>query len=103
MVWTVPLSACPMLSTGLVAAAALGAVAVAALAVAAAAFGVDLAALETGALLWVVPPEWEVSACAVPAPNVNNNAPIPIVAAPIDKRRAMPTIVGTVNSGVLPN
>jgi hypothetical protein len=92
-----------MLSTGLAAAAALGVAATTARGVAAAAFGVDLAAVETGALLWVVPTEWEVSAWAVPVAHANTNAPIPIVAAPIDKRRAIPDIVGIVNSDVLSN
>ncbi|WP_267325657.1 hypothetical protein [Mycolicibacterium mucogenicum] len=86
-----------MLSTGLVAAATFGAVA---------AFAVDLAAPAVVVVLCVVaPPEWEcdLSACAVPVAHANIKAPIPIVAAPIDKRRVMSAIVGIVNSAVLPN
>jgi hypothetical protein len=59
--------------------------------------------LEVGALAWLVTPEVEVSACAVPAPNVNSNAPNPIVAAPNIKRWEVRPIVGVVNSEVLRN
>ncbi len=60
-------------------------------------------AVEVGALVWLATPDVDVSACAVPAPKVNSNAPMPIVAAPNSKRWETRPIVGVVNCDALRN